>query len=483
MNSTRRFGEFYRNISEDIYKFCEALRFTPTWQQRQLLDAIMAAKTGRGPRRIATRSGQGPGKTKSSVVGGLWCTLRDVDALTIVTAPTMRQCRDVWMVEARRTLEGADPMLKKIINVTKTKIEVMGRPDWGVKLVTATREENAQGYHQANMTVIGEEASGIPRDIITQFKGTLSNPDSLFILIGNPNTLDCAFHDCFSTQRSGWLNLHWNAEDTAKDYPWILDPQRNKDLEEEFGRDSDVYRIRVLGEFPLSDPNCVLSVRELEEVAGPEHMLAASRMERADDAGKGFARQFGIDLARYGGDESTIFQRSGNAIVDWAHFAHREPAEVIRASFGMQRKASWTDRDTTYVCDAGGMGQGSMHVFYEAGKSVVEFSNGGRAMDSEMYENRITEAWFRFANKHVRPRRCMIPADPLTIKQLATRRYFTTRKGKLVLETKDEYAKRGYDSPDRADGIVYAFDDHVEAVGHVATRTIEGERQEARAWE
>src|SRR5690606_1268772 len=107
--------------------------------------------------------------------------------LVIVTAPTMKQCREVWLVEARRLMERALPALKKFVKITRTKVEIGGIPDWGVKTVTATREENAQGFHAEHMMVIAEEASGISREIMTQFKGTLSNPDALFLMIGNPN--------------------------------------------------------------------------------------------------------------------------------------------------------------------------------------------------------------------------------------------------------------------------------------------------------
>lgn len=443
------------------------MRFKPTWQQCQLLQAVQDATYNNGPRRIAVKSGQGPGKSKSAAVAMLWRTLQSVDCLTLVTAPTMRQCRDIPLTESALMLEKADPILRKIISVTKSKVEIMNRPTWGVKLVTATKSENFSGYHNQGLTVIGEEAAGIDRDIITTVKGTLTNADSLFLLVGNPNNRDCAFFDCFNSQRRLWSTFSWNAEDTARDYPWLLDPRRNELIAEEFGRESDVYRIRVLGEFPHQDPNCVISSEDLEKVSGAGLMLAASRIERPVDCGGGLARQFGIDLSRYGGDESTIFRRSGNAIVEWRPFVHTDPSDVLDVAFEMQMRAAWADDQAMYVCDAGGMGQGIMHRFYHAGKNIVEFHNGGRSMDSMTYDNRITEAWFRFA-KLVKAGRCMIPQDIQLHQQLSGRRYYTTKKGKLVLETKDDYMKRGYTSPDRADGCVYAFDDNVHMVGNIS---------------
>lgn len=457
----REFKKFYSRISSDIFEFCKVFNFVPSWQQAKLFEAIQPRA---GNRRVACKSGQGPGKTTASVMIGLWRAIRHKNALVIVTAPTMRQCKDVWLVEARRRLENAHPWLKKFIKITKTKVEIGNKPDWGVKLVTATREENAQGYHEENMTVIAEEASGVPREIVTQFKGTLSNKNSLFLMIGNPNTRDCAFFDCFNSQVRNWACLTFNAEESPAH---IVDPQRNKDLEEEFGRDSDVYRIRVLGEFPHSDPNCVMSSEDLYKCTKIHDMIRCAGIPRDREFGGGFAKQIGIDFARFGGDENTVYRRSGNAIVEWYRYPHTDPADVVDKAFEMQIRAGWKDSECWYVGDAGGMGQGVMHKFYRAKKNIVEFHNGGTAINSKEYANKITEAWFQMA-RLVRAQKVYIPDDNILIQQLSTRRYYTNNKGKLILETKDQYIDRGHESPDRADGIVMSFYDEVLAAGYVS---------------
>lgn len=462
----RQFEGLYRRIREDVFAFCEAFNFEPTNQQASLLKSIQGACNGTVSNWIACKSGQGPGKTTVSVIAGLWRCIRHVDALTIVTAPTMRQCRDVWLVEARRRINEADPTIARFFNATKTKIEIAGRSDWGVKLVTATKEENAQGYHQANMSVIAEEASGVPRELVTQFKGTLSNPDSMFLMIGNPNQRDCSFFDCFNSMRHRWDTHTFNAEDTARDYPHIVSPRRNQDLADEFGKDSDVYRVRVLGEFPFADPNCVISSEDLEKCIGDaNHMLRCARIERAHAYGGGLAKQFGIDLARFGSDESIIYRRSGQSIVQQRRFAHTDPNDVVDEAFRMQIEAGWSNDQCWFVCDAGGMGQGCMANFYRAGKQLVEFHNGSKATEVD-YANKVTQAWFHFARK-ARLGAVSIPKDNHLVQQLCSRQYFTDKHGRLILETKDEYLKRGHEqSPDRADSCVMCYWDEVEAIGH-----------------
>lgn len=457
----REFESLYAKAAENIFFFCELLGFQPSPQQCQILQAVQD-----GHRRIAVKSGQGPGKTACSVVIGLWRSLRTYMGLTIITAPTMRQCRDVWLKEARLWHSKAHPAFQKLINITKSKVSIAGDPDWGVLTVTATKEENAQGYHQASLTVIAEEASGVPREIITQFKGTLSNPDSLFLMIGNPNTRDCAFFDCFNRQRHKWHCITLNAEESP---PHIVNPARNKELEEEFGRDSDVYRVRVLGEFPHTDPNSVISSEELEKCVGDATHMYKHVVRERSKTDNTIAKQISLDFARFGGDENTVFRRSGNAIVEWKYFAHTEPARVVEYAFRLQAEAGWKDSECWYVGDAGGMGQGLMHKFHDAGKRILEFHNGSVAVKSTEYENRITEAWFMFA-KRVKAGLAHIPDDNQLFQQLCGRKYFTTKKGKLVIETKDEYMKRGNNSPDRADGLVMAFYDEITAKGNILHR-------------
>lgn len=441
-------ADVLRPIRQNIYTLCRVLDFHPTKQQRELLDAVQ-----RGDKTIACKSGQGPGKTKVGGVIALWWALQKTGAKVVVSAPTMRQCRDVYLAELKRTLDNAPTWFRRFFEITASHVVVAGDRDWGVQTMTATKDEAAQGFHHPNLKIIVEEASGVERKIIEQFQGTLKNPDSGLLLIGNPNTRDCFFFDCFNTKRDRWTTITFNAEDTPLS-EWF-DPAKNKELEEEYGRESDFYRIRVLGEFPFSDPNCVLSSEDLEYVIDKTNMLYCVRLSSR--------KQIGGDFARFGGDENTLFRRSGEAIVQWGRWPHTDPARVVETAFAWQAECGWQDRECRYVMDAGGIGQGVLHKFHDAGKDVVEFHFGGSA-GSAHYANRITEAYFQFRKKVRKAQQtgsptCYIPNDPITLQQLTTRRYFTNLKGKLILEKKEDYEKRGHKSPDRADGLVLAMYD------------------------
>lgn len=402
--------------------------------------------------RIAIKSGQGNGKTLLTVIIALWRLLRHVDALVIVTSPSMRQCKQ-WIDECKRVLRDAHPAIQALFECFETKVEVGGRSLWAIKTATATRPENLQGIHDQHLIFIVDEASGVKDSIIETIQGTLSNPDSLFIQIGNPNTTACKFYECFTSQRDLWHCLTFDSEHTAANYPHILSPKRNELIAREYGKDSDMYRIRVKGEFPVQDPSSIMSIEDLQ---------ACTKTSRVGCAGISDIlpsyRAIGIDLARFGGDDSVIAVRQGLAIIHYRAFQKVDPNIVVEEAFVKQQELGWRNEDVWYVPDAGGLGQGVMHNFHRAKKLTLEFHTQSRPKDSSMFADRYSEAWFNLRYL-TRERIVHIPNDVRLLKQLSTRQYVVDKKGKIKVESKDEWKKRMEvtESPDRADAIVMAF--------------------------
>jgi len=463
---SRQFEPLYERWRKDIRVFArEAMKFDYTWQQEELLDIVQLESmlpVEKRLKRIAVRSGQGPGKTAISVIVALWRCIRYEDALCIVTSPSMRQCKQ-WIDECQRLLKDAHPVMQKMCKTYGTKVEINGSKMWGIRTATATRPENLQGIHEKRLTFIADEASGVAPGIIETIKGTLSNPDALFLAIGNPNTSSCEFYNFFTSQADAWHRLVFNAEDTARDYPHIVSPSRNKQLEWEYGRDSDQYRIRVLGEFPHEDPNNVMGLRDLT-ICTKTNLLGCASIKDMMAVNKAI----GIDYSRFGGDESVVAQRHGLAITHFKTFVKTEPISVTDYAFQLQHDAHWKDADCWYIPDAGGLGQGVMHSFHEGGKNVLEFHTQARPYDSAMFADLYSEAWWMLRNL-VREHIVRLPNDARLLKQLSTRQYYTDRKGKLKVETKDEWRKRMEvsESPDRADAIVYAFYPHLGDTGEL----------------
>ncbi len=502
---TRMWGRFYERVRWDIFQFAAEMGFDGpinepgglSWQQADLLQAVQIATHGfpsrlyphiskratanLGKRWLACKSGQGPGKTTASTVAGVWRTLQVPGALTMVSAPTMAQCRDVWNTELRRVLEGANPLLREVVKPTRSRVVFKDNDDWQINFCTSTKTESSQGRHHPNMTWLNEEASGIPRALCVQVEGTLSNLEGegmngMFINIGNPNTRDCYFFDCFNQDAHNWWTYTMNAEESPA---YIVSQERNRLLAQKYGKNSDVYRVRVLGEFPFANPNCVLSSEDLMACTRTD-INECMRYGRYENGKLRLALQIGVDFARYGNDESAVFARCGNAIVHWKTFQKTDPNVVAAYAIRLRSDLGWSEENTWFIADAGGMGQAVMSTFHATKSQVMEFHNGGSSTQTD-YFDKITEAMFDFGNV-IANRKAHIPNDNRLIQQLCTRQYGPKERSgkmKLKIESKQEYLDRmrkeagsieTVSSPDRGDALLYAFYDQVEAVGRVVQR-------------
>jgi phage terminase large subunit len=446
-----QFTTLYRAIRNNPFAFAKLVGFDPTPQQAGLLTDVM-----NGTHRISVKSGHGTGKSTVSALISLWRILRAPYSRVIVTAPSMRQCKDIIMVEARKLINQGPRFLRDVLSTTQTKV-VVGRKnkkdedqeqrvDWGLHCVTASNPVNAQGYHGDHLSFIVDEASGVERAFIEAIEGTLTQTtrDFLFLQIGNPNTQDCQFFDTFHRNKKTWKNHTFDSRKSP-----IVAEEAWRHIGDTFGYESDVFRIRVMGEFPSQEPNAVMSLDDIE--------FCAQKVSMVDAAAENNEKQIGMDFARFGSDESTMYRRKGLAVVNWRMWAKKEPADVVAAAFVEQEDAGWKDNECDYVADADGMGQGLMVNFHRAKKRLLEFRSGSVSSRPSMFANKITEAWFCL-RAHVKARRCHLPDDPILHQQLAGRLYFMTPKGQIILESKDDYKERTEQgSPDRADGCVMAF--------------------------
>ena len=459
-----------------IYRYAEALGFVPNHQQRELMVAYDEAMNYGGEPRIACRAGKGPGKTKVTAVICTHWSLTHPDSALIVTAPTFRQCQGVWLSEAKATIysSSADSRIGMLFNFIGKGYGILGaKPaEWGCQLITAVTKEAFQGLHRLYIMFLEEEASGVKADISNAIKETLSNAKGkwLHVRIGNPNTRLCTFFDSFNKEKARWNCLHWNTEETEETE--YFSRRRNVEIEEEFGKNSDIYRISVLGEFPSIDPNCLIAEEDLDACCSLNARMNAMYVN------PDHKKQIGMDLARYGGDECVDVARDGGMMLElWAE--KTDPNNAIDKAVFIQEMLGWSDTDVTFVVDASGMGEvavGAIGDKRRMNKKVHEFYSQNTP-HSDRYHDKISEAWFEFA-KLVRKQWVYLGEhlDKKLRGQLTTRRYIVTPKGKLKVESKDEYAKNNEDSengtigksPDRADGVVMAFYDHATTSMRIA---------------
>lgn len=466
-SSAQDFKKVWAYCRDDIFKFCELINFDPWgWteegvpnigQVKFLQDVQYVSVTENlDVRRVVAKSGQGAGKTMATVVAALWRHLRNPDALTIVTAPTDRQCKDVFFAELQRVVQKAPKFIQNMLEISSKKLTVVGYPRWVMLGVTASSPESAAGWHHTHMTIVLEEFSGIDDPIVNAFTGTASQEWNVILAVGNPTKREGALFRAFHGATAQWpFRSTFSKLELSKLRSKIASPGLIEAARQEHGEESDYWRVRILGEFPFSSGSTILPYDVLVRATEvPKHEGVRGSVVPV--------RRIGIDLARFGGDRSAIYARSGNAVVDeW--YGIEEPYDTVMRSFEMQKDLGWEDSSVLFVVDSVGMGQSLLVFFERAGKEYMDFGSHKASWDIK-FKDQQTIAWFR-ARDVARHQVMSIPDDKELLEQLSTRLYtINDTSGAMQVESKSDYKKRGFKSPDKADAFVMTFinDDWVE---------------------
>jgi len=170
------------------------------------------------------------------------------------------------------------------------------------------------------------------------------------------------------------------------------------------------------------------------------------------DGEEGEPRELGIDVARYGDDESVIALRAGSSI---------RILDVIKRSdlMSLTGKIIMRAREekvSSIKVDSDGLGAGVADRLRELGENVVEIHGGEKAADPERFKNRKAEIYWDFRERLVSGL-VSLPNDLELQAQLTSITYKITSSGQLEITPKEEMKRQGLKSPDRAEAVIYAF--------------------------
>ena len=211
--------------------------------------------------RVSIRSGHGVGKTALEAWAVCWFLFTRPYPKIPCTAPTQQQLFDILWPEISKWLKRS-PLLNDLFEWQKTKITNKCFPErWFATARTASKSENMAGFHEEHLLFICDEASGIDDSIYETIEGALTTEDAKLLLCGNPTKNSGVFKRSFFEDRE----LYYTAKVSCMDTHRVAD-QYSQRLIKQYGLDSDVVRVRVLGEFPKAEPDGLIPL-ELVEAA------------------------------------------------------------------------------------------------------------------------------------------------------------------------------------------------------------------------
>lgn len=431
---------------KDIALFArEQLKFEPDdWQEALFRDVVT-------DNRITVKSGQGVGKTGCESVIAIWFLSCFPYAKVVATAPTRKQLHDVLWAEIDKW-RSKSPVLSEVLKWTKTYIYMVGyEKRWFATARTATKPENMQGFHEDNMLFIVDEASGVAEPIMEAILGTLSGPNNKLLMCGNPTKTSGTFYDSHTADRAIYKCHTVNSEESKR---------TNKDniaaLARKYGRESNVFRVRVLGEFPLQE----------DDVFIPLSLVEQSIVTELDDTVSKIA--LGVDVARFGDDETVIATNIGGRIEIPAIRHGQNLMKTVGDIVVLYRKliADHPDYKGPVTCniDDTGLGGGvtdrleEVKVEQKLNRLEIVPVNASSAPPkdgAEHYADITTYMWATVRDL-MEAHALSLQNDNELVAQLSVRKYGIASSGKIALESKKEMKKRDISSPDRADAVALA---------------------------
>jgi hypothetical protein len=449
-------------------------------KQREILAAVAAHS------RVAVRSCHSSGKTVTmAVLAAYWLDVHPPGTARVVsTAPTGDQVKGLLWNEIRqlwRTHSG----LPGRVNQTEVWIDDFQA---GIGRKSSDYHPTSfSGFHARHMLVIVDEADGISAALWGAIDTLATNEGAKIVGIGNPDDPTSEFRRRQSDQGMGgsyhtivipaWCTPNFTDEpvsdllhDVLLGQSWVEEKRRAwggaPDVDPDDPRwapDHPFWSSKVEAEYPDEAANAVIRVSDL---------LRARRHEATDSpAARRAARHgvtLGVDLAGSDrGDESVARARQGLRLLGQATIRTADPDELEDWLID----AVDTFAATRAQIDADGIG----HAYPGAVRrrrprvAAVPIRSGVAASDAKAYANRRAEMWW-----HLRELLMKTGADQLdfsqldddTAAQLLVPRY-SSPKGRILVEGKDEIRKRIGRSPDSADAVIYAYAD--DRAGGVAT--------------
>lgn len=412
------------------------------WQGKFLRDVGAAMVEGR--RRFAVRAGHGVGKSTIEAWLILWFLLFVRPCKVPVTANSQDQLRDVVWAEVAHWWRELPPFLKDMLDVSAERVVVRADPTEAFAVARTARPEKPealQGFHSPNLMFMIEEASGIEDVIFETAGGALSSEHSWVFMFGNPTRTTGYFHRAFNVARRSWRTYHVPCSHSSR-----VSEEYARNIALEHGEDSNVYRVRVLGEFPKSEDDAIVPLGWVE--------AAFDRDVSPSEAGV----VWGLDVARYGDDATALAKRRGNVLLEtvreWRKTDLMQTAGIIAKEY---RETPLEKRPSAINVDVIGMGGGVVDRLRELGLPVFGVNVAETpAVEPERYLRLRDELWFA-ARSWFESRAVTMPRDDKLADELVALKYRLESSGKLKVESKDEAKKRGIKSPNKADAFCLTF--------------------------
>lgn len=438
---------FQEKIRNNPVFFVEKVLGNNLWEkQKDILEAV------RDNSEVVIRSCHASGKSYVSGRIVHWWLNSFVDSVVITTAPTFRQVKEVLWREIKGSVAGKAIYPKKAILDTAINIG----PQWFALGLSTDTPDQFQGFHSPHLMVLIDEASGIQPEIEEAIDGL--TPEKI-VRIGQPLSTTGRFADSFRMQ--GVKKMQISAFDTpnVKEgkviIPGLITQNDIEKFKIRYGEDSNVYRVRVLGEFPSQDEDSLISVDDVFKAINRDVNVLPQ-----------WEKRMGVDVARFGNDRTVIVVRQMEKVIRKEVFNGLDTMQIVGHILRIA-KDEHIQPGNIFV-DVIGIGAGVVDRLKEQHWGVIPVNVAESADDKGHYSNLRAELYGDKIKQWIKT--ADIPNDD-DFYELANIKYKFNSTGQLQIERKEDMKKRGLESPDVADALMLTFAKQNQVYNYVATQS------------
>ncbi|EOT1549835.1 terminase [Proteus mirabilis] len=415
------------------------------WQAEALNEIgehLRNPKTRHQPLLLARASGHGIGKSAFISMIIKWGMDTCEDCKVVVTANTENQLRTKTWPEIAKWQRLS--LTNNWFTCTKTAI-YSNDPNhanaWRADAVpwSENNTEAFAGLHNKGKRIIlvFDEASNIADLVWEVAEGALTDEGTeiIWIAFGNPTRNTGRFRECFRK-----FKHRWNTKQIDSRTVEGSNKEQIKNWEEDYGEDSDFFKVRVRGVFP--------SASELQFI--PTGLTDEAMKRIVTQAEVAHAPVIiGVDPAYSGADDAVIYLRQGLfSKCLWTGAKTIDDIVMAKriADFEDQYKVDGVHIDFGYGTGIHSIGNGWGRVWrlvpFNSSSTDPQMTN----KRGEMYNS--VKTWLKIGGAI---------DDQETADDLSAPEYVVRLDGKIKLESKDDIKKRLGRSPGKGDALALTF--------------------------
>lgn len=410
----------------------------PTPYQAEILNALVKY------RRVAVRGPHGLGKTTLAAWAVLWFAASFDNAKIPTTASAWRQLTKFLWPEIHKWARRADR--RRCRKIELLTLSLRSGESCEAFAVASDNPAMIEGAHASNLLYVFDEAKAIPDPIWDAAEGAFATGNCYALAISTPGDRSGRFYDIHRRARGfeEWWTRHVTLDEA------IAAGRISRDWAEarrvQWGENSPVYQARVLGEFPEQGEDTLISLAWIE--AARERELAISDTEIWIG---------GLDVARYGSDDSVLVWRRGNAVLEMHVWHGCSTMEIA----GRAHLETQNHPGARLYVDTIGVGAGVYDRLRELGVNAIPVNVSENAIDAEHFVNVRAERFWdlrrRFQNGEIDLSRLPRDAYDRLCGELTALSFSYSSRGQVKIEAKEKMRERLGHSPDSADALMLAF--------------------------